>query len=67
MYEIVPVPPLALKVNEPFAPLHNALAALAVITTEVGSVTVTTVEEVQALASVATTVYVPAVFVYGLV
>ena len=54
MYVIFPVPPVALKFKLPLPPLHNALLALAVKATALGSVIVNDVATEQPLASVAT-------------
>lgn len=53
---LVPVPPMALKVNEPVDPLHNALVTLVFNTKAAGCVIVITVLTVALLTSVATTV-----------
>ena len=64
---MVPVPPLALKVKLPLAPLQAALVTLDVKTTALGWVIVCTLLMLQLLASVATIVYVPAACALGLV
>ena len=64
---IEPVPPDALNVNSPFEALQEASVFEAVKLTAVGSVISMVVDNEQAFASVATTVYVPATCVDGLV
>ena len=60
---LVPVPPVAEAVAEPsFSPLQLTFVGVPIdATTDVGSVIVTDSVSVQLLASVAVTVYVPAV------
>ena len=59
LYVIKPVPPVALNVNEPLAPLHNALLELLVILSADGCVNVIVVDALQLFTSAATMVYVP--------
>ena len=63
---IVPVPPVAIKVMNPFCPAQLGLVPVAVRLIAVGTVITTDFETVHPFESVASIVYVPvAVVVYG--